>query len=155
MIPIFGIASAEGFAHALPGWHPKELMPNCESVVVFGHPLFQYPLHMEERTYIVNQSWWDANKIVDRQIAAWKGELFALLDDRRWGVACFGRFRPTTYPTFSYRLAQVEAGVAVYGRAGANIRPDFGCYYRVGVLLTEAQLAPGSRIDLDLRLISF
>ena len=24
-IPIFGIANAQGFADALPGWHPKEL----------------------------------------------------------------------------------------------------------------------------------
>jgi epoxyqueuosine reductase len=149
MIPIFGIASAEGFADALPGWHPKDLMPNCESVVVFGHPLFQYPLYMEEQTYIANQSWWDANKIVDRQIATWKGELFALLDDCRCGVACFGKFRPTVFPTFSYRLAQVEAGVAVYGRAGACIHPDYGCYYRVGVLLTEAKLTPGNRSHLD------
>ena len=31
MFPIFGIAIAEGFAHALPRWHPKELIPNCES----------------------------------------------------------------------------------------------------------------------------
>jgi epoxyqueuosine reductase len=148
-IPIFGIASAVGFADALPEWHPKDLMPSCESVVVFGHPLFQYPLTMEEHTYIANQSWWDANKIVDRQIATWKGELFALLDDCRCGVACFGMFRPTAFPTFSYRLAQVEAGVAVYGRAGACIHPDYGCYYRVGVLLTEAKLTPGSRVDLD------
>jgi hypothetical protein len=41
-IPIFGIANTQGFADALPGWHPKELMPKCESVVVFGHPLFQH-----------------------------------------------------------------------------------------------------------------
>jgi len=33
-IPIFGIANAGGFADALPGWHPKELMPKCESAIV-------------------------------------------------------------------------------------------------------------------------
>ena len=43
-IPIFGIANVQGFADALPGWHPKELMPKCESVVVFGYPLFQHPV---------------------------------------------------------------------------------------------------------------
>jgi epoxyqueuosine reductase QueG len=149
MIPIFGIASAEGFADALPGWHPRDLVANCESVVVLGHPLFQHPLTMEEHTYLANQSWWDANKIVDRQIATWQGELCALLDDRGWGVACFGKFRRTAFPTFSYRLAQVEAGVAIYGRAGACMRPDYGCYYRVGVLLTEAQLTPGNGNHLD------
>ncbi len=141
-IPIFGIANVEGFHQALPGWHPKELMPKCESVVVFGHPLFQHPLYMDEHTYIANRSWWDSTRIVSRQIAIWKSELFSLFDDCGLGVASFGKFRFTTLPTFSYRLAQLEAGVGVFGRAGVNINPDYGCYYRVGVLLTEVKLAP-------------
>jgi epoxyqueuosine reductase QueG len=148
-IPIFGIANAQGFADALPGWHPKELMPKCESVVVFGYPLFQHPLYMEERTFIANRSWWDAQRIVTRQIATWKSELFGLFDGCGLGVASFGVFRLTTTPTFSYRLAQVEAGVGVYGRAGVCINPDYGCYYRVGVLLTEAKLTPTSGTHLD------
>ena len=148
-IPIYGIASAQGFADALPGWHPKELMPACESVIVLGHPLLQHPLHMEERTHIANRSWWDTQRIFSRQIATWKGELFGLLDSCGLGVASFGVFRVTTAPTFSYRLAQVEAGVGVYGRAGACINPDYGCYYRVGVLLTEAKLTPTNRDHLD------
>lgn len=139
-VPIFGIADARGFAAALPGWHPKELMPKCESVLVLGHPLIPHPLYMEERTYIANQSWWDVQRIISNQIETWKGEIFSLLDGCGLGVASFGRFRLTTEPTFSYRLAQVEAGVAVYGRAGACISPDYGSYYRVGVLLTEARL---------------
>ena len=147
-IPIFGIADAQGFADALPGWHPRELMPKCESVIVVGHPLFPHPLHMEEGTYIANRSWWDTQRAVSGQIASWKGELFGLLDSWGLGVASFGVFRYTTQPTFSYRLAQVEAGVGVYGRAGACIHPDYGCYYRVGVLLTEAALTPTDRDHL-------
>ncbi len=148
-IPIFGVADAQGFAGALPGWHPKELMPKCESVIVLGHPLLQHLLHMEEGTYFANRSWWDAQRTVSGKIAIWKGELFGLLDSWGLGVASFGVFRRTTLPTFSYRLAQVEAGVGVYGRAGACIHPDYGCYYRVGVLLTEAELTPTDRNHLD------
>ena len=148
-IPIFGIANAGGFADALPGWHPKELMPKCESVIVLGHPLIRHPLQMEEGTYIATRSWWDTQRVLSGKIAAWKGELFGLLDGCGLGVASFGVFRVTTAPTFSYRLAQVEAGVAVYGRAGACIHPEYGCYYRVGVLLTEAELTPTNRGHLD------
>ena len=148
-IPIFGIADAQGFAAALPGWHPRELMPKCESVIVVGHPLFPHPLHMEEGTYIASRSWWDTQRAVSRQIASWKGELFGLLDSCGLGVASFGVFRRAISPTFSYRLAQVEAGVGVYGRAGACIHPDYGSYYRVGVLLTEAELAPTNGEHLD------
>jgi epoxyqueuosine reductase QueG len=148
-LPIFGIANVQGFADALPGWHPKELMPRCNSIVVFGHPFFEYPLHIEERTYIANRSWWDANRIVYRQVATWKRELFGLFDGCGLGVAGFGGFRLTTLPTFSYRLAQVEAGVGVYGRTGICINPDYGSYYYVGALLTEAELTPtnGTRLD--------
>ena len=67
LIPIFGIAGAHGFDRALPGWHPKELMPKCDGVIVIGHPMFQHPLTMEKCTYIANRSWWLAQKIVDRQ----------------------------------------------------------------------------------------
>ena len=42
-IPIFGIASADGFEQALAGWHPKQLMPRCKSVVVFGRPFVEFP----------------------------------------------------------------------------------------------------------------
>jgi epoxyqueuosine reductase QueG len=148
-IPIFGIASSQGFTEALSGWHPKELMPKCESVIVIGHPLLQHPLFMEEHTYIANRSWWTTQKAVSRKLTTWKGTLFNLLDSSGLGVASFGVFRITTSPTFSYRLAQVEAGVGVYGRAGACIHPEYGCYYRVAVLLTEARLSPSGSTHLD------
>lgn len=148
-IPIFGIASAQDFTDALPGWHPKELMPKCESVIVMGHPLFEHPLYMQEGTYIANRSWWDTQRAVSKQLTAWKGELFALLDSYGLGVASFGVFMRRTLPTFSYRLAQVEAGFGVYGRAGACINPEYGCYYRVGVLLAEAKLTQTNGTHLE------
>jgi epoxyqueuosine reductase QueG len=148
-IPIFGIASSRGFADALPGWHPKDLMPKCESVIVLGQPLLPHPLQVEEGTYIATRSWWDTQRPLSRRIAAWKGDLFSLLDGCGLGVASFGVFKYTTMPTFSYRLAQVEAGIGVYGRAGACIHPDYGSYYRVGVLLTEAELTPTSKDRLE------
>ena len=148
-ISIFGLASAQDFTDALPGWHPKELMPKCESVIVMGHPLFEHPLYMQEGTYIANQSWWDTQRAVSKQLTAWKGELFALLDSYGLGVASFGVFIRRTLPTFSYRLAQVEAGVGVYGRAGACINPEYGCYYRVGVLLAEAKLTQTNGTHLE------
>ena len=147
-IRIWGVASAAGFADALPGWHPKDLMPKCESIIVLGHPLLPHSLQMDLGTYVATRSWWDTQRPLSRRIAAWKEELFTLLDGCGLGVASFGVFRVTTRPTFSYRLAQVEAGLAVYGRAGACIHPDYGSYYRVGVLLTEAELAPTSRDHL-------
>ena len=141
-IPIFGIASADGFEHALPGWHPQQLMPRCKSVVVFGRPFVQYPLHVDEETHIADQYWWTVNDSIYRGVKGWRGELINLFDKFGLGAANFGGFGDTTEPTFSYRLAQYEAGLGVFGRFGVCLNPDFGCYYYVGVLLTEAELTP-------------
>jgi epoxyqueuosine reductase len=145
-IPLFGIASAKGFCHALPGWHPKELMPNCESVLVFGGPYVEHPLQVQERTHVANESWWEANQVVLDQNASWKGGLVGVMDEFGLGVASFGGFNFATEGTFSYRLAQVQAGMGVYGRIGVCLNPDYGCFYHVGVLLTEAELTPISSI---------
>lgn len=144
-IPIFGIASALGFTKALPGWHPRELMPKCQSVVVFGHPYIEHPLRIDEKTHVANDSWWEANQIVYEQISGWKGHLVDIFDNHGLGLASFGGFRLAEAPTFSYRLAQVESGIGVYGRIGVCITPQYGCYYHVGVLLVEAELTPTGR----------
>ena len=144
-IPIFGIASADGFEHALPGWHPKQVMPRSKSVVVFGRPFVGYPLHVDEDTHIADQSWWTANEPIYRGVAEWRGELINLFDEFGLGAANFGGFWITSEPTLSYRLAQYEAGLGVFGRFGVCLNPDFGCYYYVGVLLTEAELTPSDK----------
>lgn len=144
-ISIFGIASADGFEHALPGWHPKQLMSRCKSVLVFGRPFVEHPLHVDEETHIAGQSWWAANEPVYRAVAGWRGELVNLFDEFGLGAANFGGFWITSAPTFSYRLAQYEAGLGVFGRFGVCLNPDFGCYYYVGVLLTEAEFTPSDK----------
>ena len=147
-IPIFGVASASGFEQALPGWHPKDLMPRCDSVLVFGRPFVAHSLTVDEATHIANEAWWTANEPVYREIAKWRGEIMNLLDAFGLGVANFGGFGVTAEPTFSYRLAQYEAGLGVYGRFGVCLHPEFGCYYSVGVLLTEAKLRPSDKGEL-------
>jgi hypothetical protein len=84
-IPIFGIASADGFEHALLGWHPQQLLPRCKSVVVFGRPFVEYPMHVDKETHIVNQSWWTANDSIYRGVKEWRGELINLFD--KFGLA--------------------------------------------------------------------
>jgi len=126
-------------------------MPRCKSAVVFGRPFVEHPLSVDERTHIADQSWWDVNEPVYRAVWALRGELLTLSDEFGLGAANFGGFWVSAQPTFSYRLAQYEAGVGVFGRFGVCLNPDFGCNYYVGVLLTEAELAPP---DKD-RLVGF
>jgi epoxyqueuosine reductase QueG len=124
-------------------------MPQCESVVVFGRPYVVHPFEVDEKTHVANESWWEANQVVYDQIAAWKGKLVGLFDNFGLGSASFGGFWLAEPPTFSYRLAQVEAGIGVYGRIGVCLNPEYGCYYHVGVLLVEAMLPPTERQYAD------
>ena len=148
-IPIFGIANADSFEYALRGWHPKELMPRCKSVLIFGCPFVEHPLHVDEKTHIANDSWWKANESVSREVAKWRGEIINLFDEFGLGTANFGGYGLTSEPTFSFRLAQYEAGIGVYGRFGVCLNPDFGCYYTIGTLLTEAKLIPSDKTRLE------
>lgn len=144
-IPIFGIASPAGFEHALPGWHPQQLMPRCKSVVVFGRPFIEHAWVVDKKTHIIDPSWFAVNQPVYRGLRDWRGGLVNLFDEFGLGAANFGGFWISSEPTFSFRLAQYEAGVGVFGRFGVCLNPDFGCYYYVGVLLTEAELTPSDK----------
>lgn len=148
-IPLFGIASAGGFEQALPGLHPKDLMPSCQSVIVFGLSFIEHPMRVEEKTHIAKDSWWDNNRLIDKQIGDWRADLVNILDKHGEGAANFGGYRPIPEPALSYRLAQFEAGVGVFGRFGVCINPELGCYYKVGVLLTDAMLTPTGKDALS------
>ncbi len=148
-IPIFGIANADGFEYALPGWKPKELMPRCKSVIIFGRPFVEHTPYVVEEKHIANDSWWEANEAVFLEVARWRGEIINLFDEFGLATANFGGYGPTSEPTFSYRLAQYVAGIGVYGRFGVCLNPDFGCYYKVGVLLTDAELTPTDKARLE------
>jgi epoxyqueuosine reductase QueG len=148
-IPIYGIANADGFEYALPGWKPKELMPRCRSVIIFGRPFVEHTPYVVEKKHIANDSWWEANEAVFREVAKWRGEIINLFDEFGLATANFGGYGPTSEPTFSFRLAQYEAAIGVYGRFGVCLNPDFGCYYKVGVLLTDAKLIPSDKAQLE------
>jgi NAD-dependent dihydropyrimidine dehydrogenase PreA subunit len=141
-VPIFAFTGTDDFEQALPGYQPRELMPLARSLLIFGAPFIEHPRTVDEKTHLTNESWWLENLPVFDQISRWRGEIVNILDNFGYGVANFGGFWLTTEPTFSYRLAMARAGLGVYGRFGICIHPVYGCYFRVGVLLTDAELTP-------------
>jgi ferredoxin len=148
-IPIFAVTDGKNFEHALPGWQPKDLMPSGKSIRIFGLPFIEHPRTVDEKTHLANESWWIENVEIFEQIANWRGDIVNILDDFGFGAANFGGFWLTTEPTFSYRLLIDRAGLGVYGRFGICIHPEYGCYFHLGVLLTNAELPPTERPDLS------
>ena len=147
-IPIFAVTRADDFEHALPGWQPRDLMPRARSMIVFGRPFIEHPRSVDEKTHIADESWWVENVEVFEQIGEWRSTIVNILDNFGIGAANYGGFWLTTEPTFSYRLVMERAGIGVYGRFGVCIYPEYGCYFRVGMLLTDAELTQTPVSDL-------
>jgi epoxyqueuosine reductase QueG len=147
-IPIYAVTGIEDFEHALPGWQPKDLMPGVRSMILFGRPFIEYPRSVNEKTHIADERWWTENSQIFDQIADWRGGIITILDNFGFGAANYGGFWLTTEPTLSYRLAMNRAGLGVFGRFGVCIHPEYGCYFRVGVLLTDAEFIPTKGSDL-------
>ena len=148
-IPIFAITNCYDFEYALPDWQPKELMPRARSILIFGRPFLEHPRFVDEKTHIADESWWTENIEVFEQIGDWRAGFVNILDNFGFGAANYGGFWLTTEPTFSYRLVMDRAGIGVYGRFGVCIHPQYGCYFRVGVILTDAELTPTERANLS------
>lgn len=148
-VPLFGVANTNGFQHAQSELHPRQLVPRSKSVLVFGVPFVGPKLMVDERTNLSNDSYWTANEPIQNKIFQLRAQIVNLLDSYGYAACNFGGFGPIFEPTFSYRLAQYEAGIGVYGRFGVCINRHFGCYYTVGVLLTDAELAPTEKSQLD------
>ncbi len=148
-VPLFGIADAVGFQKALPDWHPLRLMPAAKRALIFGRPFVSPRLVVDEKTDLSNDAYWKANEPVLAGISRLRGGILNLLDTFGFAAGNFGGFNADFTPTFSYRLAQHEAGVGVYGRFGVCINPTYGCYYTTGVLLTDAELPVTPKRQLE------
>jgi epoxyqueuosine reductase QueG len=147
-IPIYAVTGTDGFDQALPGWHPKELMPGCESIIIFGRQFIDHPVVVDPKTHLANESWWTSNIEVFEQTAEWRGGIINILDCFGFGAGNFGGFWLTTEPTFSYRMIMQKIGLGAYGRFGVCINPKYGCSFRIGVVLTDAVLQHTQKDDL-------
>ena len=148
-VSLFGIADTAGFQLALPDWHPRRLVPMAKRALVFGRPFVGPKLVVDDKTNLSNESYWKANEAVLGEISRLRSRIMDLLDSFGFAACNFGGFGSDFGPAFSYRLAQYEAGLGVYGRFGVCINPAFGCYYTVGVLLTDAVIPVTDRTQLE------
>jgi len=148
-VPLFGVADTADFQHALPDWHPKRLVPRAKRALVFGRPFVGPKLVVDQKTNLSNDSFWKANEPVLIEISRLRNRIVNLLDSFGFAACNFGGFSSNFEPTFSYRLAQYEAGIGVYGRFGVCINPALGCYYTTGVLLTDVVIPVTEKSGLE------
>jgi epoxyqueuosine reductase QueG len=141
-----------GFEHALPGQHPLEVWEDAKSVVAFcvacppqGNNTYlgpYAPWEGERRIGPVPEWIQSENNALDRLsrlfIASITLKGMTFLSDS----GCAVSFRRP-----QHKLSAFEAGIGVYGRSGLILHPVLGNRLRLGVILTDAVLAPDGRLE--------
>lgn len=136
-----GVADPRGgFLKALEGCHPKDVMENCNSVIVFAlHVGLDYyttldynqKANVEPRVFNIYRDWVSlqlANFLIDR---GYESVVPRGFKDERGKIA-----------RLSFKLAAYEAGLGVYGRQSLIITPQYGPRVNLGVVLTNAHMNP-------------
>lgn len=138
------VADPRGFENATLGCHPKNIMKDCNSVVVFGIYVgldYYRSIQIENKTI-------GENRIMHifRDWVQYK--VFEFLRERGYHVAVpAGLFnREKLIHCFSLKLAAYEAGLGVYGRCGIIITPEYGPKVNFGAVLTNVKLEPDEKL---------
>ena len=136
-----GIADPrQRFEMAKSGCHPKDVMKNCNSVIVFAfHVGLDYYTTLdycqkgdvESRVFNIYRDW------VSLQLANF-------LEDKGYNAIIPHGFKDEKEKVarLSFKLAAYEAGLGVFGRPSILITSEYGPRVNFGVVLTDALLQP-------------
>jgi len=138
------VADPKGFENALLGCHPKNVLRNCNSVIVFGVYVgldYYRSIQLENKTI-------GDNRILHilRDWAQYR--ILEFLQEGGYpAVVPIGvSDRERLIHRLSLKLAAHEAGLGVYGRCGIIITPEYGPRANFGAVLTAAKLAPDGKL---------
>ena len=140
--------ASKGFENAVSGCRPKDVMENCNSVVVFATYVgldYYRSVKIENKTVGDDRIMSILCDWLQYKVAEYLGE------KGQRAVVPTGYFnREKWIPRFPFKLAAYEAGLGVYGRCGIIITPKYGPRVNLRVVLTDANLEPDTRLtDFD------
>jgi len=136
-----GVADPEGgFGMAKEGCHPRDVMKNCNSVVVFAlHVGLDYYTTLDYRQK------GDVESRVLSIYCDWvSSKLADFLRDKGYDAVVPHGFKDEEerIARLSFKLAAYEAGLGVFGRSSILITPEYGPRVNFGVVLTDASIEP-------------
>lgn len=144
-----GVASVDRFGDAPTGYHPLDVLPECKSVAAFAKPFVAGTLRSPSSApYTVTRN------VLSGEMNRMAVELSLCME--RAGYRCApldaigdeedertGRNRAPV----SFKHAAQAAGLGVIGRHSLLITPRYGSMVWLGLVLTEAELAPDPLCD--------
>ena len=155
---LVGIASMDRFEGAPKGHHPKNLLPEANSVISIAVRFFQTTLECDqfgtESELIPKDELWDVQQTVFRfmydtdnvQLQTMGIQLATFLSDQGYRTLPLpaGGFRVGAgrYAFFSHRHAAVLAGLGGFGLNNLLVTPQYGPRVRLCSIITAAKLTP-------------
>ncbi len=147
------IGPIERFDSAPSGYHPRDLLPEAQSVIVFAarqidgvvdhlpESRSEYTINFFISSWLLNTTAYKLSKFLEKEehlsrpvSYAWSGEgVFPGV--QKWE---YGTFRAP----ISYQHAAEAVGLGRRGLSSLLITPEFGPRVRLMVVLTEAKLVP-------------
>ncbi len=136
-----GVADPEqGFKPAKSGCHPRDVMKNCNSVIVFA-----FHVGLDYYTTLDYCQKGDVEKRVLNIYRDWVAlKLVHFLEDMGYeAVFPHGYMdEKARIARLSFKLAAYEAGVGVFGRPSILITPEYGPRVIFRAVLTDASIPP-------------
>jgi epoxyqueuosine reductase len=141
-----GVADPErGFKLAKRGCHPRDVMGNCDSVIVFA-------LHVGLDYYTTLDCCQKGN-VESRVLSIYcdwvSSRLANFLEDKGYDAVVPHGFEneKERIARLSFKLAAYEAGLGVFGRPSILITPEYGPRVNFGVVLSDASVKPDKPLE--------
>jgi len=138
----------QGFEMAKSGCHPRDVMKNCNSVIVFA-------LHVG-LDYYTSLDYCQKGDVESRVFSIYRDwvslQLTNFLEDKGYNAVIPHGFKDEKEKVarLSFKLAAYEAGLGVFGRPSILITPEYGSRVNFGVVLTDASIEPDKPLkDFD------
>ena len=149
-----GVASVEGYRDVEPQWNPLSILPTSKSVVVFGRSIPRsYFRGIEEGTqwmlvkrHLPPRPAYNLSRMLEDQ--GFLTVPCSPLAQERWpdGVV-FEEGKPAPNVTPDIYVAAQLAGLGEIGYHGMLLTPQYGVRQALGMLFTEAHIAPDTPFE--------
>ena len=157
-IEVVGIANIERFAEAPERMHPKNIFPDCKSVISIVQPIPRSTYRgITEGTYWNNYTYYSYNRLNTLFRPMVTNELAEFIEDHGYeAVPVYPGVieaypdnpipvapgRPVPDININVRIAGVACGLGEIGWSKVFMHPVFGPRVRLGTILTDAVLEP-------------
>lgn len=143
-IDTIGIANIERFANAPAEFHPRNLFPETQSVIVLGIRVLRGLMRALDNGQKIVYNSHGYGGINENFMKVARQAVCKYLEDRGYFAVPVIQWTgsPQQEPLICHRTAAVAAGLGEFGWSKVFLSDEFGPLQRFGIILTDAKIVP-------------